>query len=219
MRLPRWLFNGLTIALFCIGLADTSQAQPKRSADTPQARVERIMKSTNDQLLVKADAYWHEGQHFHLIRLLYFVVEGDPNNMEAFEDLGWLLASNKLNTAAVALYRQAIAFNPDQWSPYYEIGFYYFNKKNYSRALPPLNQAIEKMKKAGLWTRTNIAANPGWLNPWRLLAHTYERLARLKECVAVWDQVLKIAPNDATAKLNRDRVKAMSSGKPREGGR
>lgn len=178
-----------------------------------KAKIERIREVAGQRMWVQADAYWHEGEHFHLMRLLYLVVEADPQNTEAFEDLGWLLASNKLDSAAVSVYEHAIAANPKQWGPHYEIGFYYFNRKDYLNALAPLVTATEKMKAGGDWTKRSVAQNPGLLNPWRLLAHTYERLNKLNECVGVWDRVLQIAPTDAPAKLNRDRVKELIAGK------
>ncbi|MEI6513909.1 MAG: tetratricopeptide repeat protein [bacterium] len=189
----------VAFAIFALSIRVMAQSSPPAKTEK---RVYDILDAAASELWSQTDVYWHKGQHYHVMSLLYMLIEIDPQGLTAYDNLGWLLESNHKDAQAIEIYKLAIKNNPNSWEPYFDLGNYYYNKKQYDLAIVPLKASTERV--------------PSNSNPWRLLAHSYTKLDRLEEALEVWNKILMADPKDVAAKLNRDEVKAMIEAKASE---
>ncbi|MER3501321.1 MAG: hypothetical protein C4295_07590 [Candidatus Fervidibacterota bacterium] len=139
------------------------------------------------------DYCWHEGFHFQLIRIQKAATELDPTFGEAYENAVWLLVSYDRKEEALALLKRYLQNNPNRYEPYYELGwFYYWWMKQPEEAIPWLEKAVQ-------------FPHPPIIE--HTLAHAYERVGRLKEALAVWENKLRRYPNDPIAKRHSERLR------------
>jgi tetratricopeptide (TPR) repeat protein len=166
-----------------------------RGMDDGEAQADAIADEITNNLIVASDAHWHKGEYNHVVNLLKMVVAGQPDNLEAYGNAGWLLWSMNKDQEAIALYEQGIKANPKSYYMYDEMGFYYYNrKKDYPKAI----QYFEKSVKSP-------DVKPMSLH---LLAHAYERTGQLKLSLQTWERAAKISgPQNGAAKANLERVK------------
>jgi tetratricopeptide (TPR) repeat protein len=188
------LLSALAACALCMG----AFAQPAPPAQS-EAHINAILDEAAVEIWAQSDRYWHEGMHFRLMGALYMVIEMDPHWLEAYTNLGWLLESNHKDEAAVGTYLRCISLNPEAWAPYFDLGYFYYNHKQYDQALEPLVASTER--------------KPTSLNPWRLLAHTYTKLGRLDDALRVWNRILETASDDPGAKHNQQEVRALIEAK------
>ena len=105
------------------------------------------------------------------------VIKRDPENAEAMNDLGYMLAdrSKKLDDA-VSLIKQALVLDADNPSYLDSLGWAYFKQGRTDLARDPLEKA------AAAEPRASVIQNH--------LAETYFRLKRYAEAATTWDRAL-----------------------------
>lgn len=161
-------------------------------AQSPSPNERAMLEEMKDQLSQQADHWFNEGDFPRAIEALRMRYALAPDDLDALTDLGWMLESTDRSGQALALYgefRRSHPENPDAVLPEAE----YYNRKRLFAKIPPLLEGSLK---------PNTHANG-----YRILAGAYERLGRLTDSLRVWESYIKINPNDAQARVNRDRVK------------
>jgi tetratricopeptide (TPR) repeat protein len=159
------------------------------------ARLERIWQAADERMSTQGDAWFEEGDFPRVVKVLMFRIEFDPHDYEIATDLGWMLENVEKRDDALRVYVHYRQQNPgDPDGPFPEANFYYL-KKQYDK-VPPLLEPT-------------LARNPH-SNSFRVLAHTYEKQGKLIDAIRVWEQLVKLHPDDLTAVaiLEKDRKKA-----------
>ncbi len=167
-----------------------SQASPPPET---QRKLQAIRDLIDYRLVQLADEYWHDGHHYKTMALMFVLIEYDPTDVENYAGLGWLLDSYGDTRRAFAVYERGLRANPDRYDLYYEIGFWYHQKRQYERAQPYLEKAV---------TFPNVPTVV-----WKTLAHNYERLGDLEACLKAWEKAKQLDPNDGAIDLNMNRVR------------
>ena len=143
---------------------------------------------------------WHKGEYNHIINLYRMVVAAHPQDIDAYENAGWLLWSMNRDDEALAFYQQGLRANPNKADMYEDIGQLYANrKKDYQTGIRYLEKAY---------------ALPGG-NPMRghALAHAYEHAGRNADALKVWTRLAR-NPNDGAARHNLARLKRKMNERP-----
>lgn len=176
----------------CVALLGLATAQTK----PPQAVQQKLnaIRSLIDYRLVQlADEYWHDGQHYKTMAVLFVLIEYDPKDVETYSNLGWMLDSYGETARAFQIYERGIRANPDRYDLYYDVGFWYHQKGELRRARAYLEKAVQF---------PNV---PAFV--WKTLAHTYEKLGEYEKCLQAWEKARQIDPNDGAVELNMSRVR------------
>lgn len=167
-----------------------------------------------DILWMKMDEYWHGGFWDRMVPLLRTVTLLDPHFLTAWDTAGWhflynltVEADTKITDAGkrgdeaarqqwqrerqkfvdngLAVYKEGVAWNPDKYDLYMELGWSYFDK------LDDYDNAAIWLKKAA-----RIPGHPDYVE--RVLAHGYERKPDFDESLAWWDVSLRRDPGGKT---------------------
>lgn len=160
-------------------------------SQTPAARQGEIWDAADDQLINYIDYWFKEGDFPRCIQVLRLRYDMFPNDYEAMSDLGWLLESTEQSAEALALYVRYRQMNPSKDDAAYAEAEFYFRKKAWARIPPLIEPEMTKKLPA---------------NMYRMLAHSYERLGRLRDSVRIWDMYIALVPGDQAARNNRGRV-------------
>ncbi|MBN8689662.1 MAG: hypothetical protein J0L72_02590 [Armatimonadetes bacterium] len=180
--MKNWLF-GIALGLTLVATA---------SAQSADEREQDIMFAAHDAMSEQVDVWFHGTDFPRCIQLLYFQYEIDQHDYELATNLGWLLESTDRHNEALAIYiryRKDNLTDPDAALPEAQ---YYFMRKAYAKVPPLVEPALAK--------------NPH-PNMYRILAHSYEKMGMLGDCLRIWNKYLALNPSDLAAKKNRDRVK------------
>jgi tetratricopeptide (TPR) repeat protein len=170
--------------------AGWTQASPPESI---QRKLAAVRQQIEFRLVQLADEYWHTGHHYKTMALMFVLMEYDPHDVENIGGLAWLLDSYGESARALQVYQRGIRLNPNRYDLYYDLGFMYFNKRQYAQALPYL-------EKAG-----QFADVPAFV--WKTLAHCYERLERYQQSLQAWEKAKQIDPSDSAIEPNMQRVR------------
>ncbi|MCS7273705.1 MAG: tetratricopeptide repeat protein [Fimbriimonadales bacterium] len=182
----------LLLAAGCALLIGALWGQPK--PPEPIARKLTVLRQLAEFRLIQlADEYWHTGKHYKTMALMFVLIEYDPHDVENISSLAWLLDSYGETARAIQVYQRGIRLNPNRYDLYYDLGFAYFNKRQYQQALPYLEKATEFANAPAL--------------AWKTLAHCYERLGRYRDSLRAWEQAKAKDPNDPAVELNMQRVR------------
>jgi tetratricopeptide (TPR) repeat protein len=109
-----------------------------------------------------ADEYWHEGHHYKTMALMFVLIEYDPRDVENISSLAWLLDGYGETARAIQVYQRGIRLNPNRYDLYYDLGFAYFNKRQYAQALPYLEKAVQFANAPRLCGRRWRTATSDW---------------------------------------------------------
>ena len=167
-----------------------SQVQPP---ETVQRKLTALRQLTEFRLVQLADEYWHEGLHYKTMALMFVLLEYDPRDVENISGLAWLLDGYGETARAIQVYQRGIRLNPNRYDLYYDLGFAYFNKRQYTQALPYLEKAVQ------------FANAPAFV--WKTLAHCYERLERYQQSLQAWEKAKQLDPSDGAVEPNMQRVR------------
>lgn len=162
-------------------------------AQSDEARLSFIEGARNARVSNQSDYWFEKGDFPAIIQTLNYRFYLNPRDYETMTDLAWMYKNIErpdLELALVVQYRES---NQGYADAYYPEAEFYFNKKAYVQVIDLLEEAIKMTP-------------PPQPNAFRILAHSYSRIGLLKESIAVWDAYLKLVPNDAAAKVNRQRV-------------
>lgn len=150
-----------------------------------------------DLLWRKTDFYFHRGDYENAIRLHRLIVEYEPDFTDAYGVCAWLIESQGRDKEALAFLKQGLKANPEVYDLYFEIGNYYFKRKDPKKAREYWEQAVKY-------------EHPFYVT--RMLAHACEKMGDLEASRKVWKQILSQDPNDGVAILNLKRVESKLSG-------
>jgi len=148
-------------------------------------------------LWLKMEHYWHSEEWHNCYYVMRTVTWLDPHFVEAWRILGWHLMYNmpvetkdvemqeKYLLAGANALKEGIAWNPDIYDLYWELGWNYFDK-------------VDDFENAPKWLRAATEfEHPGHIE--RLIAHAYEKLPDLDKALDWYDYCLKRYPRDGTA--------------------
>jgi tetratricopeptide (TPR) repeat protein len=182
-------------ALISIGSRADSAASPLSDVACQQ-QVDGMVSHITDNLVEKADYYWHQGDYPRIIAVDRLVVQADPHDMTAFSDAGWLMESDGDDNDAEAFYQMGCTANPGHSFIAYQLGFFYFQtERQYGKAIGVLSKSVHD-------------ADAGDTD-WKLLAHSYTRAGDLDQALATWKQIKKLYPTSPRVDGNMQEVEAM----------
>lgn len=184
--------RNLLLIVGCAVLLGSLEAQVK-PPEAVQRKLTALRQLTEFRLIQLADEYWHTGKHYKTMALMFVLIEYDPTDVENISSLAWMLDSYGETARAIQVYQRGIRLNPNRYDLYYDLGFAYFNKRQYERALPYLEKAVSFANAPAL--------------AWKTLAHCYERLGRLQQSLQAWEKAKQLDPNDPAVEPNVQRVR------------
>ncbi|MGD8237791.1 MAG: tetratricopeptide repeat protein [Armatimonadota bacterium] len=148
-------------------------------------------------LWLKMETFWHSGKWHDCYYVMQTVTWLDPHFVEAWRVLGWHLMYNmpvetkdiqrqeQYMQAGVAALKEGIAWNPDVYDLYWELGWNYFDK-------------MDDFENSPKWFRAATQfEHPEHTE--RLIAHAYEKLPDMDKALDAYDYCLKRYPRDGTA--------------------
>ena len=104
------------------------------------------------QLVENGNAAQKAGNYAQAEAIWKQVLEGDPNNVEAYNNLGNALHKQKKLDESIVQYRKAIQLDPNYVDAYYNLGFALKNQKK-------LDEAIE-VRIAGKFKQIHVGIDP-----------------------------------------------------------
>lgn len=158
-----------------------------------QRKLQAIRSLIDYRLVQLADEYWHDGQHYKTMAVLFLLIEYDPSDVETYSSLGWMLDSYGETARAFEIYERGIEANPDKYDLYYDVGFWYHQRGDLERARTYLEKAVQF---------PNV---PGFV--WKTLAHTYEKLGEYEKSLQAWEKAKQVDPTDPAVEPNINRVR------------
>jgi tetratricopeptide (TPR) repeat protein len=163
----------------------------QEAPQTQQQRLDAIWSAADARMSQQLDVWFDDGEFPSCIQLLHVRNDLQPHDYEIATDLGWMLENVEQNDKAILVYEEFLKENPHDADAALPVAQHYFLKKQYAKVLPILEPRI----------KTN--SHP---NNFRILAHSYERLGRLKDSERMWKRYLQLTPDDGPAKVNLARV-------------
>ncbi|MCJ7752442.1 MAG: tetratricopeptide repeat protein [Armatimonadetes bacterium] len=172
----------------CTGCLYAAELATQELAPIAAAEAEKRAGEARDALLdllwMNTEGHWHSGRWNEAIRLCRQIVQIDPHFVEAFNGAAWMLWSMEQDEAAVELYREGVAANPDRHEIYHDFGMYYIHEKDYEKAVEQFRKSVE-----------NDA--PAYYQ--HMLPNCLERAGRAQEALDEWRALLKRFPDDPVA--------------------
>lgn len=92
-------------------------------------------------------------------------------------------------TSAILALEKEVVVNPDNLEAWTQLGNYYFDTENFSKAIDAYNKSL--------------ALNPNDANVITDLGVMYRRIGKPNEAIATFDRALAVNPDHPTAKFNR----------------
>lgn len=182
--------------LLLISVPALGQVSKVPEGNSPGAT--RIMEAAYWRMNQQKDAWFEDGDFPAAIALLSVEVNWRPYDYQAVTDLGWMYGNierKDLELTTYILFKERYPKDPEAYYP--EAEFYYKLRK-YSQVINVLEPTVLMPKKPHA-------------NTYRILAHSYDRVGRYQDSLRIWDLYLALEPDDAAAKLNRDKVKSKIS--------
>jgi tetratricopeptide (TPR) repeat protein len=164
--------------------SDAPRYENKRKTPLAQQKLaEAIIDDALTRLWEQSDKHFHEGEYNHSIALNRVIIEGEPGNVDAFENSAYLLWSTDRSEEAVVMLEAGAKANPASYRLYDELGWHYYDhKKNYQKAIPYYEQAVKF--KAPFFTWNNLARSYERTNQWEKALKAWEAAAKFPSPVA-----------------------------------
>jgi len=178
----RWLW------VLLLGAAPVWAAPPK-TPSPPTVAEFRVQSTAITNLLIRVnqsagDQFYHDGAWEKSIDAWNRLIVLDPTNLDNYANAALLLFSLKKDQEAAAMRQRMVAALPKNPEAYFEVGLYYFNKRNDTEALRWFKQAVDL----------------GLPSPKRhMYGHTLTHLGQHDAALAFWQLVLKEEPTDDVA--------------------
>ncbi len=169
---------------------------PAGAQQNPEDRqTAAILFSARERMSQQNEAWFHDGEYLAVIQNQTILVTLDPHDEETFSNLQWMYGNVEKYDWEWSIGKLFAIQNPTYSdAPYYEAQFLF------------LHHAYAKIP--ALLEPTLSRQPPPDANIFRFLAHSYDRLGYVEDCVRVWDAMLKLHPNDGPAKANRAKAAA-----------
>jgi tetratricopeptide (TPR) repeat protein len=196
LRLLRTGLLGLLFASLPVWAA--SSTSTALTAMEAQKAVDAAVDFFMNLLSKQADNYYGAGDYDNAVRILKLQMGLDPHWIEAYDSAAWLLWSMERLEEAVAVYKQGIAANPDNYQLYFELGTIYWRTARPSIYKSSEQEARKLSEKAA--EQLYLAVEHGApVTVQRLLATVLHSLGRYAEERKVIEEVLKKNPTDGVA--------------------
>ncbi len=190
-------FGNLTAFGIALGLLASASAQevgfegpePKRTPGTLA-----ILAAMQGRLSDQKDVWFEEGDFPACLQVLKFEVEWRPWDYGRVTDLGWMYGNIERKDLELATFNRFRAKFPNEPEAAYPEAEFYFRHRAYLPVVILLEPTIRLPKKPHA-------------NSFRLLANAYDRIGMWPQSLRTWEEYLKLAPDDAAAIRNRDRVR------------
>ncbi|CCW34336.1 hypothetical protein CTKA_00654 [Chthonomonas calidirosea] len=154
-------------------------------------------------LWVRCDEFFHSGDYDAILPLVRIITWLDPHAANVYVTGAWHMAYNFTDSTgersdrryiapSEALLNEGIRNNPRIYDVKFEKGWENFDKiKNYAIAAEAFQDAINTPANKEVDSDDYPYGAP--LKVWHILAHTYERMGRIPDAIAVWDQAIQIS--------------------------
>ncbi|OIO92826.1 MAG: hypothetical protein AUJ92_13430 [Armatimonadetes bacterium CG2_30_59_28] len=174
-----------------------SQALPDPPHDSEHPPGDSGYTATGDDVMDllwrRSDGYFHEGDYANAIRLHRVIVQFEPDFTEAYSVGAWLIESLGREKEALAFLKEGLSKNTASYHLYFEIGFFYFKRKEYADARNYFAEAIKYER-------------PSHVD--RMYAHACEKQGDLGASLEMWKSIVVANPADAVAARNLARVES-----------
>lgn len=141
-------------------------------------------------LWVRSDTFFHEGNYDAILPCIRLITWLDPNWLDPYATGAWHLMYNFTDTdqrsdrrylpAGVALLKEGIANNPNQYDMYKELGWNNYDKiKDFDASAAAYADGIKNDPKFDV-TQVEHA-----------LAHCYEKTGQVDKAIATWEDCVK----------------------------
>jgi superkiller protein 3 len=150
------------------------------------------------------------------------IIMSNPNNANAYYNLGLTYNDLKNYTEAIKCFQKAIAIDPNDAKAYYNMGIAYRHLKNSEEAIKCFQKAIEinpnhawsyyamGLTYYDLWNPTEaikcyqkaIKINPNHAWSYYAMGNAYLNLTNYTEAIKCYQKAIEIAPNYASAYYN-----------------
>ena len=121
-------------------------------------------------------------------------IDLNPNNIEAYLDLGLAYYRQGNYQAALQPYQAIITRKPHDWRVYYNRGLVYFALEDYSQAIADYHQALNSSDSIAIVNRAEIYSDRGL---------SYLLSDYLTEAIADFDRAISLNSNNERAYFNR----------------
>lgn len=170
-----------------------SPAAPAQATGAKALRTDAIWSYAQGRMDQQMDIWFEAGDYPKVIQVLRVEAEAFPHDYEVATNYGWMQENVQNYPAAIQAYERYRKDNPKDPDASLPLANLYFRQKKYTQVPALLEPAVKRTP-------------PPHGNVYRILAHSYERTDRLTDSRRVWQTYLKVAPNDAPAKVNLARV-------------
>lgn len=153
---------------------------------------DQVFRIIEEEMMGEANEWFEDGEFARVVQVCRLRYGLYPGNYDATTDLGWMLTNIEEDEQAIEVYRAYLTEN----------------KKDVDRGLPLATYfVIEKRFKDVIDVLEPIVGEKGQhANNYRLLARAYEKENRLKDAIETFKRMLKVFPDDMTAKANLNRL-------------
>ncbi len=172
----------------------TPFAAMKASPPSSSPKPEDLWGALCDMYITEGDRWWHRGDYNQTIRCHETAIFFDPTYVEGYSLIAWLQWSMGDDAAAIRTLNRGIEAMPEDPETFGALGEHYWITKRYDLALEPLRKSIEL---------------GGDHLVRRKYANALEKLGKIEESLAQWEEILKEVPDDGAAPLNIDRLKKL----------
>lgn len=183
------------LALVAGGAPQSATGKSQASAAPPTENEAEIWQAFENRSIRQADEWFAIGEFARATRTLELRAELNPADYEIATSLIWMYGNMEEKDRAL---QSAIRYrlrNPEDPEAYFPEAELYFRERMYAKVVPLLEESLK-----------HGTPHP---NSYRLLANAWARLGFARQSVRVWDIYLSMMPDDAAAKMNRERQAAL----------
>jgi tetratricopeptide (TPR) repeat protein len=153
--------------------------------------VPNLHEGISNVLRERIDAEWHAGKYEKVFPYFYLLTRLDPQDTESYATGGWFLINGivpklksgkektRITEYALRFWSEGLEKNKEDSTLYWELGWYWYRKEDYRRALEYLDQAERRPHAA------NVAVTR---------AHTLMKLGMKEEALAEWNKIRQEFP-------------------------
>jgi tetratricopeptide (TPR) repeat protein len=146
-------------------------------------------KFISDEYMHQGDAFYEFKQYDDAIRYYSKAILLDPNNAEAYNNLGVISYKKVEYDNAIEYYNKAVSINSNSSEVFANLGLGYAQKGKFSKALENYNKALK--------------INPKCEDAYLGCGIVYAKKGELNEAIKCFNKVLELNPKDAKAYNNR----------------
>ncbi|MCW6038714.1 tetratricopeptide repeat protein [Spirulina subsalsa FACHB-351] len=147
-----------------------------------------LKAQTVEQLLEQGNAAQAQGRFTEAERVFRRVLQVEPNDAAAHNNLGLALYNQGKLEEAIASYQRAIQLDPNYGAAHYNLGNALRNQGQVAEMIAAYQQAIQ--------------VDPNYASAYNNLGAALREQGQLEEAIASFQQVIQIDPNHATAHYN-----------------